>query len=116
MTVQRKLLTHQISNGNAEFPVEIKRSGRKTLGLEVKSDGTVIARVPLKLTDGEIIEFLEKHSDWIARKVFQVQERKEKGEAAHIAPVNALTPEEIEKIKEKFFRKVLLYSERMGVS
>ena len=50
MTVQRKLLTHQISNGNAEFPVEIKRSGRKTLGLEVKSDGTVIARVPLKLS------------------------------------------------------------------
>lgn len=116
MTVQRKLLTHQISNGNAEFPVEIKRSERKTLGLEVKSDGTVLARVPLKLTDGEIIEFLEKHSDWIARKVFQVQERKDKREGTHVVPVKDLTSEEIEKIKETFLRKVLLYSERMGVT
>lgn len=116
MTIQRKLLTYQISNGKVEIPVEIKRSGRKTLGLEVKSDGTVLARVPLKLTDGEVIEFLEKHSDWIARKVFQVQERKEKNETAHIVSAKDLTSEEIEKIKDKFYQKVRFYSEKMGVT
>lgn len=56
--------------GEAEeiIPVEIVYTRRKSLGLQVKSDGSVYARVPRGTADEVIRYFIEKHKSWILRK------------------------------------------------
>lgn len=46
---------------------EIIRSKRKTLALEVKRDGSVIVRAPLKTRINEIDKFVFAHTDWIEK-------------------------------------------------
>lgn len=99
-----------------ELTVQIKQSSRKTLGLEVKADGTVIARVPYGITERELDQFLDKHTDWIFRKRQEVLERVKEKETTHATPVRELTQEELEAIKKKFYQKVLYYSQKMGVT
>ena len=50
------------------IPVQIVYSKRKSLGLQVKNDGTVCARVPRGIPDGTIRLFIEEHSAWILQK------------------------------------------------
>ncbi|MBO5555794.1 MAG: M48 family metallopeptidase [Oscillospiraceae bacterium] len=47
---------------------ELIRSRRRTLGLEVKGDGRVIVRAPLRLPEGEIRRFVTGHRDWIEKQ------------------------------------------------
>ena len=44
---------------------EVIRSKRKTIGLQVRRDGSVVVRAPLKTTDRQIAEVVAKHADWI---------------------------------------------------
>ena len=55
--------------------VTIKRSNRKTLGLEVKPTGEVLARVPVQLSDCDIKKFLDSHKKWIIEKQASVKAR-----------------------------------------
>ncbi|MBR4765572.1 MAG: DUF45 domain-containing protein, partial [Clostridia bacterium] len=48
---------------------EIIRSKRKTVALEVKRDGTVTVRAPLKMKKEEIESFVSSHEKWIANAV-----------------------------------------------
>ena len=50
------------------------RSRRKTLSVEARADGVVV-RAPLKMSQAQIAEFLQKHSKWIETHVRQAQER-----------------------------------------
>ncbi len=45
--------------------IEVKRSKRKTISIEVNASLSVVVRVPLKYPDNEIPKLLEKHSAWI---------------------------------------------------
>ena len=56
----------QTDNETIEIP--IIRSKRKTLGLEVKYDGTVNARVPMRAPREIIERFIREHEAWIIRK------------------------------------------------
>ena len=47
---------------------EIIRSKRRTMCLQIKRDGTVIVRAPLKLSEKTINEFVLKHTNWINKK------------------------------------------------
>ena len=51
---------------------EIIRSKRKTLSLEVKRDGRVIVRVPLRISVKEINAFIEKHEDWVQKQLQKI--------------------------------------------
>ena len=53
-----------------EEPVEVQiiRSSRRSMGLQVKADGTVCARVPMQVMDYAVQEFIEGHADWIFKK------------------------------------------------
>lgn len=44
-----------------EEPVEVQiiRSSRRSMGLQVKADGTVCARVPMQVMDYAVQEFIE---------------------------------------------------------
>ena len=46
---------------------QIIRSSRKTLSLIVKSDGSLIVRVPLRTSEKSIREFIEKNRGWIEK-------------------------------------------------
>ena len=56
----------QTNNETIEIP--IIRSKRKTLGIAVKYDGTVNARVPMRAPREIIERFIREHEAWIIRK------------------------------------------------
>ena len=64
--------------GTEEIPVQIIRSKRKTLAIQVTSDCRVKARVPLGVSDRDIREFISKHRGWILQKVMEASFRKDK--------------------------------------
>ena len=44
------------------------RSRRKTLSMQVKGDGQVEIRAPLRTSDAEIRRFLETHRRWLEKQ------------------------------------------------
>ena len=69
-----------LSTPSGPLPIEIIRSNRRTLGLEVTRDGLVKARLPMRLPAREAILFIEEHRDWILRKRAEVQRRREEND------------------------------------
>ena len=47
---------------------EIIRSKRRTVCIQVKRDGAVIVRAPLRMSEKTINEFVLKHTNWIIKK------------------------------------------------
>ncbi len=47
--------------------MEIIRSNRKTLGIQVRTDGTVVVRAPLPASEAEIRQAMEQHRGWIEK-------------------------------------------------
>ncbi len=52
---------------------QIIKSKRKSLGIRIKLDGSVIIRVPLKKSALEINQFVDKYQSWIETKLAHVQ-------------------------------------------
>lgn len=52
-----------------EFSYTLKRSNRKSLGLTVDRDGTIIIRAPLNLSDEKIDKFVAQKRVWIQQKL-----------------------------------------------
>ncbi len=57
--------------------IEIIRSKRKTISLEVKSDLRVIVRAPLRMKDKDINKFIDSKSMWIENKLNIVRNRQQ---------------------------------------
>ena len=91
------------------------RSKRKTLGLEVKSDGRVIVRAPLRLPEKTIRQFVNDHEAWIQK---HIELAKEKREAA--AQIPKMSEEEIRALAEKAMayipQRVAYYAPKIGVT
>lgn len=121
----------QTDNETIEIP--IIRSKRKTLGLEVKYDGTVNARVPMRAPREIIERFIREHEAWIIRKrqewslagnnqddvAGEFGERKKRGANA-VDPSKILPPVETKegkaKIRQYIERQVEYYAKIMGVT
>ncbi len=91
--------------------VELIRSRRRTLGLEVTRDGRVIVRAPLRASVASIERFVRDHADWIAR----AQARQQARLAAHPEPDDAQRAELIRRAREELPPKVAYYARRMGL-
>lgn len=96
-----------------DIPVQVIFSKRKSLGLQVKGDGTVCARVPLGVSDGTICYFIEQHTDWICKK-------REKWAAPGGVPVTSL-PEVVtaagkRQIRQLVTQRVAYYADVMGIA
>ena len=79
--------------------VEIIKSNRKSIALEIKPDGRVICRAPRGMKDREIEKFIHNHELWIKRTLIKVENsEKEKGEF--------LSEEELELLKKQA-RKII---------
>lgn len=49
--------------------IQVIKSRRRTIGIEVHADGKVIVRTPLRMSSAEINRFIDEHEDWIRQKL-----------------------------------------------
>ena len=56
----------------------VKRSNRRTVGLEITGDCKIIVRAPKRMSEVEIAEFVNKYQSWINKKLPEAQKRAEK--------------------------------------
>ncbi len=77
---------------------ELIRSARKTLALQLKPDGTLVVRAPLRTSRRRIEAFLREHADWV---------EKHRAERAALPPTEKLSPEELDALKKRA-RRVFL--------
>ena len=77
---------------------ELIRSRRKTLAVEIRPDGQVLVRAPLRLPRREIERFLMEKSDWIRVHRAKVLQRRAQEEAN---PVSSLTKEQLRTLKKR---------------
>ena len=74
------------------YTVEVIRSSRRSLALQIRPDGTVLVRAP-KRTSGTVIRaFVMQHRDWIEKQLHKL------GDAPS---VEKLTAEELEALREQ---------------
>ena len=92
--------------------VELRRSRRRTLGLEVTREGRVIVRAPLRASAATIERFVREHEDWIARAQARQRARLE----AHPEPDAARQAELIRRAREELPPKVAHYAQKMGLN
>lgn len=76
-----------------EREIQIVRSNRKSIGLEIKPDLQIILRVPYRMTDREIQRFLREKADWIDKYWQRAAAQKKERESR--APEPKMTQEEI---------------------
>ena len=75
--------------------IEIVRSRRRTLGLEIKPGGKIIARVPLRASNLEIKKFIDEHEAWLNKHLAKMEK------AGELDPVEQLSMEEIGELADK---------------
>ncbi|MGI6071712.1 MAG: M48 family metallopeptidase [Lachnospiraceae bacterium] len=92
---------------------KVVRSGRRTMGLELKSDGLIV-RIPYYVTDREAERFVKGNVKWIERRLAKLNERE-----ALLSNASALTAEEIRELAkqaaEVIPERVAYYAPLIGV-
>lgn len=58
-------------------PVEIIRSSRKTMSLEVTKESRVVVRAPYEMPESRIRAFVESKKEWIGRQLQKSEQRQE---------------------------------------
>lgn len=56
----------------------VKRSERKSIGLEITGDCKIIVRAPKRMSDSQIADFVNKYRGWIAKKLPEAEKRAER--------------------------------------
>lgn len=117
--IQEMEIQWESEAGTGKLIVRGVYSSRKTMGLEVKPDGQVVARFPRRLSDEEARAFIRNHSRWIVEKWLLMEQRRKE---------NAMRPRRdyeedpaLERIYREKARKKLLqraedFSRQMHVS
>lgn len=107
---------YQLHTGQEEIPVQIIRSNRKSLGLEIKN-GDVIARIPMYLPEAAAVDFIRQHKDWIEKKLKMLQEREHQGSQEQPRlPDRPLTHRELAAVRNSIGQRVAYYARIMGVT
>lgn len=83
--------------------IQIIRSSRRTLSLQVKHDGRIIVRAPRNASLKDIEAFVRKNSAWL-RKHLALVEKEMAAEAA--SPVQPLTMDEIRSLADEALRVI----------
>lgn len=98
-----------------KFQYELKRSARKTLAIEIKTDGSIVVRAPKRCPQSVIDAFLKEKQVWILEKVEKQKCREEQAEK-----VRTLTDAERElyrgQARNVFEQKVRYYAGLMNVT
>ena len=99
--------------GREDF--EIIRSNRRTISLEITSDGRVVVRAPKYMPEADIFSFVESKSVWLA-KYLQKKER----DLESLKEEGCFTDQEIKRLyelaKQVIPEKVAYYARLMRIS
>ena len=94
---------------------KIIRSNRKSLGLEIKPDGQVIVRAPVRISEREIQRFVKQHEDWLRKHLEIVKQKQE-----NRPEIEKLTMQEIRELADQALKvipeRVAYYAQKVGVS
>ena len=97
--------------------IELIRSKRKTIAIEINSDAKVVVRAPIGVPVSEINKFVGEKADWIDAHVRKMQQRKQESEKSQ---AKELSKQEIKylvtKAKRVIPQRVNYYAEKMGLS
>jgi hypothetical protein len=106
----------QVSNYiERTVPVEIIRSARKTMSLEVTREGNVIVRAPYRMPQEKIRTFVEEKKDWISRHL-QKSERHQQIRQQVGTISEAQRRAGIEDAKLQIAKRVAYYAKLLGVT
>lgn len=92
--------------------IKIIRSHRKTISIEVKSDGQIIVRAPLFCSKFRINAFLKEKQNWIDNTLKKIKEAKKYSEPLSKSECDAL----YKKAQEILPKKVQHFANVMGVN
>lgn len=81
--------------------IEVIRSNRRTISLEITASGKVIVRAPQRMPEAEIQKFVEEKSAWLRKHL-----QKREGAQAALQEEGKFTKEDIEKLV-KLAKKVI---------
>ena len=59
---------------NQKISYQIIRSSRRTMSLEIKPDGRIIVRAPLRLSETRIRKFVEEKQEWILKNMEKIRD------------------------------------------
>lgn len=96
--------------------IEVIKSKRRSIGLEVYTDGHVIVRIPSRLSKRQLEEFVINHKEWISEKRQYMLTKEDNRISTKAKSYDNLTIDEQKDIKYKFVEKVNYYSSIMNVS
>ncbi len=98
-----------------KYEIKVIRSKRRSLSLEVKNDGGIVVRAPLKLKEKEIERFVKSKEKWLEKQLKKAEENSriientEKLSEAETAELN-------ERARAYLTERVKIYSEMLSVS
>ena len=100
----------------AGLSVLLVRSSRKTLAVQIRTDGTVIARAPLRMPKDRILCFLSEKASWIRMQQGKMQEREKMRQQARIHLDAAQEKELRERAKSVLAQRTAYFARQIGVT
>ena len=100
----------------AGLSVLLVRSSRKTLAVQIRADGTVIARAPLRMPKDRILCFLSEKASWIRMQQGRMQEREKMRQQARIHLDAAQEKELRERAKSVLTQRTAYFARQIGVT
>ena len=106
-----------ISLEKEEIEVEIIRSKRRSMAIQIRTDGSVVVRVPMHASDRAIKRFVSAHARWIADNRGQMFERRKKlaDNPYDIPAWESLSAADKKIAKQKIMEHVDYYARRMEI-
>lgn len=95
--------------------IEVRRSNRKTISIEVTKEVKVLVRAPYRMPLSELQRFVNEKSDWIEKHVQKMLEKQQEvleAERLTTEQIRALAKQALEVISER----AAYYAEIIGVS
>ena len=85
--------------GKSNIKIEIIRSSRKTLAIEIRPDMRVIVRAPYQASGSYIEQFIADRTDWIVEHLRKLEQKNRQCNDA--LPVKKLSNDELKKLADK---------------
>ena len=101
---------------SAGLSVLLVRSSKKTLAVQIRADGTVIARAPLRMPKDRILYFLSEKASWIRMQQGRMQERENMRQQARIHLDAAQEKELRERAKSVLAQRTAYFARQVGVT
>ena len=98
-----------------EYRLELIRSSRKTVSIEVTRDGTVLVRAPKRLSENVIRQMIGERSDWIDKHIRHMREIHQP-----LRDEEMITKEQLQDLTRRAYAllppRIEAFARRMGVT